>query len=87
MHLPAVWTCTSILCDEDPLALAVCGLRGSMLQAATRSINEGLKPLWETVAQASDIKVGIDVLKHLLLDPTRVLRRCLLPARRGGRPQ
>ena len=33
-----------------------------MLQAATLSINEGLKPLWETVAQASDIKVGIERL-------------------------
>ena len=69
--------------EQKSLAFAVCRLRGSVLQAATLSISEVLQPLWKTIAQASNVEVGIDVLDHLL-DPSRVLGGCFPPAHGGG---
>ena len=46
--------------EQKSLAFAVCRLRGSVLQAATLSISEVLQPLWKTIAQASNVEVGID---------------------------
>ena len=63
------------------LVLAICKAHGSMWQAAALSVNKSLQPLRKTVAQASGVKVSVDVLDHLL-EPGCVLDGRLLPARR-----